>query len=375
MSKLIVDTATNPKEATNLGQISGVLLTGLSTVTNSAVVATDSILVGVGKLQAQVNVKSNITDLAKYTSITAISSGTTYGLANVCGLLTRGTSTSTIVLSNTGLVNGNWIDIVVTDPTGDVTISSPAVTRNRKIMYNDGVVRILYSNSAFYFIGSSGELPIAVAGDIVYNDGTKWTPITKGIAGQVLTESAGLVPTWSNITLTPSTQIIKYINNYVLNACSGAGPLLTGKIIFSRYVPSAGGVITTARLFSSTSISFGSLSRVALCKTVGVNIQVLAYGTITNLVFAGGEIVITLNTSVSFSSGEELWIAHQFDNSAGDSGPLSFLPDATLSNNNFNIFRAVTLTGVNGLHQVASYTISSVADAVNNRVPYIEMYS
>ena len=50
--------ATTPRTMTAVntaGIVRGTKLTGLSTSTNSAVVATDSVLVGVGKLQAQVN--------------------------------------------------------------------------------------------------------------------------------------------------------------------------------------------------------------------------------------------------------------------------------------------------------------------------------
>lgn len=51
MAKIIVDTAVFPKEATNLGQIPSVVLTGLSTATVTPVVATDTILQAIGKLQ------------------------------------------------------------------------------------------------------------------------------------------------------------------------------------------------------------------------------------------------------------------------------------------------------------------------------------
>lgn len=52
--------------------IQGTKLTGLSTSTNSAVVATDSITVGIGKLQAQVNTKQSISNL-----VTSVSSSST----------------------------------------------------------------------------------------------------------------------------------------------------------------------------------------------------------------------------------------------------------------------------------------------------------
>lgn len=52
--------------------IQGTTLTGLSTSTNSAVVATDSITIGIGKLQAQVNTKQSISNL-----VTSVSSSST----------------------------------------------------------------------------------------------------------------------------------------------------------------------------------------------------------------------------------------------------------------------------------------------------------
>lgn len=58
--------------------IQGTKLTGLSTSTNSAVVATDSIIVGIGKLQAQVNSKQ-----ATITSSNKLSASLVSGLATV----------------------------------------------------------------------------------------------------------------------------------------------------------------------------------------------------------------------------------------------------------------------------------------------------
>jgi len=55
------ETTTRVMRADRLKQIiQGTTLTGLSTSTNSAVVATDSITVGIGKLQAQINSKQDV---------------------------------------------------------------------------------------------------------------------------------------------------------------------------------------------------------------------------------------------------------------------------------------------------------------------------
>lgn len=61
--------------------IQGTTLTGLSTSTNSAVVATDSITVGIGKLQAQVNTKQSISNLV--TSVSSSSTNSQYPSAKL----------------------------------------------------------------------------------------------------------------------------------------------------------------------------------------------------------------------------------------------------------------------------------------------------
>lgn len=92
----------------------------------------------------------------KYKTVTALSNGSTYGISNANGLLYQTTGDISITLSATGLANGDWFDLWVSDTTGSITINN-SVQKKRKITYRDGFVRVVYSSGLFFFCGGTGD--------------------------------------------------------------------------------------------------------------------------------------------------------------------------------------------------------------------------
>ena len=122
--------------------IQGTKLTGLSTSTNSAVVATDSITVGIGKLQAQVNSKqAEITSSNKLSAslvsdlATVATSGSYNDLSNKPTIPTVNNSTITIQKNSTTIdsfttnaSSGKTINITVPTNTNELTNGAGFIT-------------------------------------------------------------------------------------------------------------------------------------------------------------------------------------------------------------------------------------------------------
>jgi len=190
----------------------------------------------------------------------------------------------------------------------------------------------------------------------------------------VCTTNASQSYWYNTFNPTPTTNILRFASNFVTNACDNLTGLNVGNVVFNRFRPSAGGSFSSVRIMGITAYSTGGgVAEVAIGKLNGSNIDRLAWGAIPATV--SGEVTIALNTTVNFSSTDELYWIFVLPNSGATDGLLSFLPASALSNGAYRIFRQVAYSAGTRPSTTASYTLASTANSVSGRIPYMEFFS
>jgi len=117
--------------------VRGIVLTGLSTSTNSAIVATDSILVAFGKAQAQIDELQTLSpySMGVYNGVlSSYPGGTEIGISTLDITVVYGTIQTGMVLTDTNGNRGILLNYNSTDNTGDVRITQKGLETVKTVM-------------------------------------------------------------------------------------------------------------------------------------------------------------------------------------------------------------------------------------------------